>query len=183
MPLIDTPFKRVAVDIVGPIAPPSEAGHRYILTLVDYATRYPEAVPLKKITTEAVAEALLDIYSRVGIPEEVLTDQGTQFMSECMQEVSRLLSIKGLTSTPYHPICNGLVERWNGTLKSMLKRLCQDQPKQWHRLINPVLFALLGPLCYKLITIVNCYLEASLTCFVYCPKALYLIIFIVWHPF
>ena len=141
MPLIDTPFKRVAVDIVGPIAPPSEAGHRYILTLVDYATRYPEAVPLKKITTEAVAEALLDIYSRVGIPEEVLTDQGTQFMSECMKEVSRLLSIKGLTSTPYHPICNGLVERWNGTLKSMLKRLCQDQPKQWHRLINPVLFA------------------------------------------
>ena len=42
---------------------------------------------------------------------------------------------------------------------------------------------MLGPLCYKLITIVNCYLEAGLTCFVYCPKALYLIIFIVWHPF
>ena len=141
MPLIVTPFKRVAVDIVGPIAPPSEAGHRYISTLVDCATRYPDAVPLKKITTEAVAQALLDIYSRVGIPEEVLTDQGTQFMSECMQEVSRLLSIKGLTSTPYHPICNGLVERWNRTLKSMLKRLCQDQPKQWRRLINPVLFA------------------------------------------
>ena len=81
MPLIDTPFKSLAADIVGPIAPPSEAGHRYILTLVDYATRYPEAVPLKKITIEAVAEAQLDIYSRVGIPEEVLTDQGTQFMS------------------------------------------------------------------------------------------------------
>ena len=103
MPLIDMPFKRVAVDIVGPIAPPSEAGHRYISTLVDYVIRYPEAVPVKTITTEAVAEALLDIYSTVGIPEEVLTDQGTQFMSECMQEVSRLLSIKGLTSTPYHP--------------------------------------------------------------------------------
>ena len=99
------------------------------------------AVPLKKITTETVAEALLDIYSRVGIPEEVLTDQGTQFMSAYMQEVSRLLSIKGLTSTPNHPICKGLVERWNGTLKSQLKRLCQDQAKQWHRLINPVLFA------------------------------------------
>ena len=115
-------------------------GHQYILSLVDYATRYPEAVLLKKITTEAEAEALLDIYSRVGIPEEVLTDQGTQFMSECMQEVSRLLSIKDLTSTPYHPICNGMVERWNRTLKSMLNRLCQDQPKLWHRLINPVLF-------------------------------------------
>ena len=125
---MDTPFKRVAVDIVRRIVPLSEAGHRYILTLVDYVTRYLEAVPLKKITTEAVAEALLHIYNRVGFPEEVLTDQVTQFMSECMQEVSRLLSIKGLTSTPYHPICNGLVERWNRTLKSMLKRLCQDQP-------------------------------------------------------
>ena len=83
MPLINTPFKRVAVDIVRPIAPPSEAGHRCILTLVDYATGYQEAVPFKKITTEAVADSLLDIYSRVGIPEEVLTDQGTQFMSEC----------------------------------------------------------------------------------------------------
>ena len=82
MPLIDKPFKRAAVDIVGPIEPPSEAGHRYILTLVDYGTKYPEAVPLKKITTEAVAEALLNIYSRVGIPEKVLTDQGTQFMCE-----------------------------------------------------------------------------------------------------
>ena len=95
MPLIDMPFKRVAVDIVGLIAPPSEAGHRYILTLVDYATRYSEAVPLKMITTEAVAEALLDIYSRVDIPEEVSTDQVTQFLSddqvtqflsECMQQ-------------------------------------------------------------------------------------------------
>ena len=52
MPLIDTPFERVAVDIAGP----SEAGHRYILALVDYAIRYPEAVSLKKITTEAIVE-------------------------------------------------------------------------------------------------------------------------------
>ena len=49
--------------------------------------------------------------------------------------------------------------------------------------VSGVQIFLLGPLCYKLITIVNCYLEAGLTCFVYCPKALYLIIFIVWHSF
>ena len=65
------PLKRVAVDIVGLIAPPSEAGHRNILTLVNYSTRYPEAVPPKKINTKVVAEALLDICSRVDIPEEV----------------------------------------------------------------------------------------------------------------
>ena len=56
-----------------------------------------------------------------------------------MHEVSRLLSINALTSTTYHS--NRFVERWNRTLKSFLKRLCQDQPKQCHRVINPVLFA------------------------------------------
>ena len=83
MQLIDTPFKRVAVDIVRHIASLSEAGHWYILTLVDYATRYSEAVPVKT-STEAVPEVLLDIFSRVGIHEEELMDQGTQFMSQCM---------------------------------------------------------------------------------------------------
>ena len=141
MPLIDTPFKRVAVNLVGPITPASERGHRYILTLVDYVTRYPEAVPLKIIDTETVAEALLDMYSRLGIPQEVLSDQGTQFVSSCMQEVSRLLSIHRLTTTPYHPICNGLVERFNGALKKMLRRFCSEQPRQWHRFITPLLFA------------------------------------------
>ena len=93
MPLINMPFKRVAVDLVGPISPASEKGHRYILTLVDYATRYPEAVPLKNIETETVVKALLDTYSRPGIPEEVLNDLGTQFVSKCMEEVSRLLPL------------------------------------------------------------------------------------------
>ena len=62
-PLIDVPFKRVAVDLVGPIFPPSNARHWYILTFIDYATRYPEAIPLKKISTESVGEALVGIYS------------------------------------------------------------------------------------------------------------------------
>ena len=141
MPLIDTHFKRVAVDLVGPIHPPSESGQRYILTLVDYATRYPDAIPLKNITTETLAEALVDMYSRLGIPEEVLSDMGAQFISECMVKVSRLLSIKQLTTTPYHPQCNGLVEKFNGTMRSMLKRLCSEQPRQWHRYINALLFA------------------------------------------
>ena len=64
MPVIDTLFKRVAVDLVGPIYPPSDSGCRYILTLVDYATRYPVAVALKKVTAEDVAEAFVNMYSR-----------------------------------------------------------------------------------------------------------------------
>ena len=58
-----------------------------------------------------------------------------------MKEVSRLLSIRRLTTSPYRPACNELVEKFNGTLKRMLRRLCHEQPRQWHRFINPLLFA------------------------------------------
>ena len=129
------------MDLVGPISPPSENGHRHILTLVNYATKYPEAVLLKNMETETVAKALLDIYSRLGIPEKVLSDLGTQFASKCTEEVSRLLFIKRLTTTPYYPICNGLVESFDGTIKKMLRHLCNKQPRQWHRFVNPLLIA------------------------------------------
>ena len=140
LPVVDVPFKLVAVDLIGLIEAAGEAGHQYILTFVDYATRYPEAVLLKRIDTETVAEALVDIYSRLGVPEEILSDQETQFISDCMKEVCRLLGVTQSTTTPYHPICNGLVEKFNGALK-MLKRLCIEKPKQWHRYINALFFA------------------------------------------
>ncbi|GFO27412.1 Zinc finger protein [Plakobranchus ocellatus] len=82
-----------------------------------------------------------DVTSRLGVPEEVLSDQGTQFISDCMREICRLLGIKQKTTTPYHPMCNGLVERFNATLKTCLRRMCNEQPRQWHRYINPLLFA------------------------------------------
>ena len=74
MPFIDTHFQRVAIGLVGPLEPWKDSKNKYILTLVDYATRYPEAVALPSIETETVAEALESIFSRVGVPKEVLTD-------------------------------------------------------------------------------------------------------------
>jgi len=71
MPIIDTPFERVAVDLVGPLPPASESGNRFILTMVDYATRYLEATPLKDTRTETVAEALFNMFARVGVPREI----------------------------------------------------------------------------------------------------------------
>ena len=98
--------------------------------MVDYATRYPEAIPLKSVTAVEVAEAMVDMISKLGVPEEILSDRGAQFMSEVMQEVSRMLSVKRLVSTSYHPICNGLCEKFNKTLKRMLKRLGENKLKE-----------------------------------------------------
>ena len=141
MTAIDVPFKRIAVDLVGPIFPTSDRGNKYILTVMDYATRYPEAVALPGIESERVAEALLEIYSRVGFPEEVLSDLGTQFTSSLMQEVCRLISVRQLNTSPYHPICNGLVEKFNGSMKQILKRLCAERPKDWDRYLSAVMFS------------------------------------------
>nr|KAG5702720.1 hypothetical protein BaRGS_013357 [Batillaria attramentaria] len=140
MPLIDEPFRRIAVDLVGPLVL-SDRKNRYILCVVDYATRYPEAVALPSIEAERVAEALVEIWSRVGVPREVLSDRGSQFVSDMMQQTHALLSIKGKTTTPYHAQCNGLVERFNGTLKSMLRRLCSERPRDWDRYLPALLFA------------------------------------------
>ncbi|XP_063615688.1 uncharacterized protein LOC134788803 [Penaeus indicus] len=140
MPVINEPFSRVAIDLVGPLSP-SERGHRYILTLIDCATRFPEAVPLRSIDTVTVAENLIDIFSRVGIPKEILSDRGTQFKSDLMNEINRLLCVKALYTSPYHACCNGTVERFHAVLKSMLRKLCMEQPKDWDRYIPSVLFA------------------------------------------
>ncbi|XP_070179136.1 uncharacterized protein [Littorina saxatilis] len=116
-------------------------GNRYILTMVDYATRYPEAIPLKSIEATRVAEALVTMWSRLGIPSEVLTDRGTQFRGGVMAEAARLLSLEQHFTTPYHAQCNGLVERFNGTLKTMLRKLAQEKPRTWDRYIPALLFA------------------------------------------
>ena len=141
LPVISDPFCRVAVDIIGPIHPSASDGSRYILSLVDFATRWPEAVALKNIEAPTVAEAMVGIFSRMGIPREILSDRGTQFTSEMMQEAYRVMSVRPLYTTPYHPQANGLCERMNGTLKKMLARMAADQPREWPRYIAPLLFA------------------------------------------
>ena len=141
MPIIDEPFKRVAIDIIGPIYPMSDRGHRWILTIIDYGTRYPEAIPLKKTETVDIAEALLEVFSRVGFPKEILSDRGVQFVSNLMEEVSRLISVKQIFTSPYNPRCNGLCEKTNAVLKSMLKKMCEERPQDWDRYLPAVLFA------------------------------------------
>ena len=140
MEIIEEPFKKVAVDIIGPL-PMTAKKNRYVLTLVDYATRWPEAIPLKTITSEDVASALMGIFNRLGIPDEILSDNGQQFTSKMMADLMNFLGTTQRTSTPYHPQANGLCERFNGTLKSMIEKVTQENPTDWDAVIPYLLFA------------------------------------------
>ncbi|CAN2390101.1 K02A2.6-like [Pristimantis euphronides] len=141
LPVIEEPFQRVAVDLIGPLAVPSTSGKCFILTVVDYATRYPEAIALSSIRADKVADALLGIFSRVGFPREMLTDQGTQFMSNLMQCLCKRIQVQHMRASPYHPQTNGLCERFNGTLNQMLKMLVELHGRDWERYLPHLLFA------------------------------------------
>ena len=141
-PAIPTePFAHVCVDLVGPLSPPSSEGHRYVLTLVDKATRYPDATPLRHIDSATVAQALTGMFSHVGFPTTLTSDNGTQFTSDMFEEFLKGLGTRHQLTPPYHAQSNGLVERFNGTLKQILKKLCLERPKDWHLQLPAVLFA------------------------------------------
>ena len=102
LPLRMHPFERIAVDLVG-LLPRSRRRNQYILTIVDYATRYPEAIALPSAEAENIVKELIKGFSHVRIPEEILTDQGANFMSTLLQEMYLLLHVRSIRTSPYHP--------------------------------------------------------------------------------
>ncbi|KAI2653740.1 Retrovirus-related Pol polyprotein [Labeo rohita] len=139
LPIIEVPFEQIGMDLVGPL-PKSARGHEHILVVVDYATRYPEAVPLHKATAKNIARELFLLFSRVGLPSEILTDQGTPFMSRLMADLAHLLKVKQIRTSVYHPQTDGLVEKFNQTLKQMLRRVAAEDKKDWDLMLPYVLF-------------------------------------------
>ena len=87
-------------------------GHRYLLTIVDRATRWIEAIPMQDATASTCATALLHNWiARYGLPEHVTSDRGAQFTSELWKSLARLLGMELHHTTPYRPQTNGMVER------------------------------------------------------------------------
>ncbi|BHF73948.1 hypothetical protein SprV_0401703200 [Sparganum proliferum] len=116
---VDGPNHRIGVDIIGPL-PTTRRGNRFILVMVDYFTKWCEAVPLQTQDTKSVAATILnDWISRYGAPTIIHSDRGTAFENHLLAELCPLLQIRK-TRTPYHPEGNGLVESTNRTIKRIL---------------------------------------------------------------
>ena len=138
---VSQPFEKVACNVMG-LLPRSNGGNRYLLTFTDYMTRWPEAFALEETSTETIAKVFVEqVICRHGAPEHFLTDNGSNFCAELMVEVNKLLQISPQHSTPYHPQCNGLVEKFNGTLSKMLSMYVNEHPKDWDVFLPYVLFA------------------------------------------
>ena len=113
-------FEHVHVDLVGLL--PESRGHKYLLTVMDRFTRWPEAVPIKDIESRTVDLAFIQNWiAQFGVPGHITTDRGTQFISDLWASMSEFLGTNLHPTMAYHPQSNGLVERLHRTLKAALK--------------------------------------------------------------
>lgn len=135
IPVVGESFEQILLDCVG------RSGNQYLLTIMCAATRFPEAVPLRTITSKVVSKALIKFFTLFGLPKTVQTDQGTNFMSRVFSQVLQQLLVQHCTSSAYHPESQGALERFHQTLKTMLQAYCEEYKKDWGEGVHLLLFA------------------------------------------
>jgi hypothetical protein len=134
--------QRVHVDVIGPINPPSRQGHKYILVLQDAFTKWPEAWPLRNQKAKTCARTIVHEYiCRFGAPENLHTDQGTNFQSCIFDDMCKILNIHKTRTTAFHPQGNGQVENFNKSLKSMLTTMVDEEGRDWDQHLPAALMA------------------------------------------
>ena len=136
------PFAKLSMDISGPY-PTSLSGNRYILSVVDHYTGWPEAFAIPDKSAQSIAHILVDeIFTRFGCLCEVVTDNGTENENQVMKEVFAKLNIHHVTTSFYHPQSNAKVERFHRTLHDVLSKLLKDDSTVWDLYLNQALAAI-----------------------------------------
>jgi len=107
--VITVPSERVAIDLVGPL-PKARGVFEYMLTCIDLATRWPEAVAVKKTTAAIVVKNLVEMFSRNGFPGVIISDNGPQFLSKAFKSFCRDNGIQHMKTSVHCPESNGVVE-------------------------------------------------------------------------
>lgn len=133
-------WHRVGIDLVGPL-PETKSGNRYIITLCDYFSKWPEAAPLQSKCAEGVADFLFQVFCRHGWPKIIQSDQGREFINKVNDHLFQSTDLKHCVSSAYHPQTNGLDERFNQTLINTLKKVVDASKDEWDKHIPAALYA------------------------------------------
>ena len=141
IPVMSEPLAKVIIDVVG-LLPKTRGGNEYMLTIMCTTTRYPEAIPLRRITSKSIIPILTRFFTQFGLPRVVQSDQGSNFTSAIFQQVMATLGIKQYLASAYHPESQGALERFHQTLKSMLTKFCLENTCDWDEGIPYVLYAI-----------------------------------------
>jgi transposase InsO family protein len=129
--LVGMPWERVGIDITGP-HPKSRNGFTYMLTVVDYFTKWSDAFPIRNQEAVTVAKVLVDrVFSYFGVPLQIVSDRGANFESHLFNELCRRLNIDHVRTTAYKPSTNGLVERFHRTLNSIMGKVVAENQRDW----------------------------------------------------
>ena len=136
------PFEAWGMDIVGPITPPSAKGHRYILAITDYFSKWAEAVPLAEVKTMDVVNFVKHhVIYRFGVPRRIIHDNGPQFASHAFYRFCNKFRIQNVASTAYYPAANGLAEAFNKTIIKLLKKFVSTSKRDWNERLGECLWA------------------------------------------
>ncbi|XP_076029852.1 uncharacterized protein LOC143018378 [Oratosquilla oratoria] len=138
--IIEEPFSKLVVDCVGPL-PKTKSGKSFLLTIMCQATRYAEAIPLSNIKARTITKALMSYFSKMGMPREVQSDRGTNFLSGIFKGALESFDIKHVVASAYHPQSQGSLERSHGTLKRMIRAFILEFEKDWDEGIDLLLYA------------------------------------------
>uniref|UniRef100_A0AAZ1X8S4 Gypsy retrotransposon integrase-like protein 1 n=1 Tax=Oreochromis aureus TaxID=47969 RepID=A0AAZ1X8S4_OREAU len=137
--LVGAPMERV--DVLGPF-PVTESGNRYVLVVMDYFTKWPEAYAVPDQSATTTAERLVEeMFACFGVLAELHSDQGRNFESKVFGEICRQLGVEKTRTTPLHPQSDGLVERFNRTLATQLAILTSRHQRDWDRYLPLVLWS------------------------------------------
>ena len=137
---VSRPFQILGIDVMD--LPQTERGNKHVLVIQDFLTKWPWVFPIPDQKTTRIVEILVqEIIPMCGVPEALLSDRGTNLLSFLMKDVCECLGIEKLNTTAYHPQCDGLTERFNRTLKTMLRKHAGHYGLQWDQYLHGVVWA------------------------------------------
>ena len=128
------------IDFLGPF--PSSFGFVYILVVVDYVSKWIEAIPCRHNDHKIVIRFLKEnILSRFGISRAIISDGGKHFCNKPFESLMKKYGITHKVATPYHPQTSGQVELANREIKQILEKTINPNFKNWSLRLTDALWA------------------------------------------